>query len=97
MVVFPFQPLLVSILSLMWHVRVVCINVFALLIGSMVHAIYAITFAAMLQRYCIRLIDILAISCSLQFTSCYNRVLHAGLLYLTQVKVWRDVHVVVAQ
>ena len=24
-------------------------------------------------------------------------VLHAGLMYLTQVKVWRDVHVAVAQ
>ena len=51
MVVFPFQPLLLSILSLMWHVRVVCIDVFALLIGSMVHAIYTVTFATMLQRF----------------------------------------------
>ena len=40
-----------SILSLMWHVRVVCIDVFALLIGSMVHAIYTVTFATMLQRF----------------------------------------------
>ena len=97
MVVFPFQPLLLSILSLMWYVCVACIDIFALLIGSMVHVICTVTFATMLQRFCIRLIDILAISCSLQFTSCYKRVLHAGLMYLTQVKEWRDVHVAVAQ
>ena len=81
----------------MWYVRVVCINVFALLIGSMVYAIYALTFAAMLQRFCMRPIDILAIRLNLQFTPCYECVLRAGLMYLTQVKVWRDVHVAVAQ
>ena len=81
----------------MWHVHVVCIDIFALLFGTMVHAICIVTFATMLQRFCIRLIDILAISCSLQFTSCYKCVLHACLMYLTQVREWRDVQVAVAQ